>query len=70
MFCSQIFEDLLLTSPEEMMTMGGEIVVLFDQLQNETSLWDTLLAFPEVFTSDSFDDMLNNTKTLLSNMQR
>ncbi|XP_015235444.1 PREDICTED: ATP-binding cassette sub-family A member 12 [Cyprinodon variegatus] len=67
---NKIFEDLLLTSPEEMMTMGGEIVVLFDQLQNETSLWDTLLAFPEVFTSDSFDDMLNNTKTLLSNMQR
>lgn len=57
-------------NPEEMMTSAGMSVLAFDQLQNDTSLWESLLAFPEIISSFSADQILSSTEALLTNFQR
>lgn len=61
--------ELMLTKPEEMMTAAGMAVLVFDQLQNQTSLWDSLLAVPQLFSSGSADQVLGNAEALLTNVQ-
>lgn len=61
--------ELMVTKPDEMATMVGMAVVVFDQLQNQTSLWDSLLAIPQLFSSGSVGQVLANAETLLTNMQ-
>lgn len=61
--------ELMLTKPEEMATMAGMAVLVFDQLQNQTSLWDSLLAIPQLFSSGSVDQVLGSTETLLTDIQ-
>lgn len=58
-----------MTKPEEMATMGGMVVLVVDQLQNQTSLWDSLLAVPRLLSSGSVDEALGNMETLLTNIQ-
>ncbi|KAM6978364.1 uncharacterized protein abca12 [Tautogolabrus adspersus] len=66
---NQILMQLMLTKPDEMATFAGMSVVLFDQLQNQTSLWETLLVLPQLFSSGSVDQVLDSTETLLTNIQ-
>lgn len=61
--------ELMMTKPEEMATMGGMVVLVVDQLQNQTSLWDSLLAVPRLLSSGSVDEALGNMETLLTNIQ-
>lgn len=61
--------ELMLTKPEEMVTMAGMVVLVFDQLQNQTSLWDSLLAIPQLFYASSVDQVLGSTETLLTDIQ-
>lgn len=61
--------ELMVTKPDEMATMVGMAVVVFDQLQNQTSLWDSLLAIPQLFSSGSVDQVLASAGTLLTNIQ-
>lgn len=60
---------MMMTKPEEMATMGGMVVLVVDQLQNQTSLWDSLLAVPQLLSSGSVDEALGNMETLLTNIQ-
>lgn len=53
-----------------MMTVAGAAVMLFDQLQNQSSLWESLLALPQLFTSGSLDELLATAEALLTNIQR
>ncbi|XP_070831676.1 uncharacterized protein abca12 [Chaetodon trifascialis] len=66
---NQVMMELMLTKPEEMMTAAGMAVLAFDQLQNQTSLWDSLLAIPELFSSGSVDQALGNAEDLLTSIQ-
>ncbi|KAK2839662.1 hypothetical protein Q5P01_013402 [Channa striata] len=65
---NQILTELMLTQPDEVMTAAGTTVLMFDQLQNQTSLWETLLAIPQLFSSSS-DQVLNSTEALLADLQ-
>lgn len=65
----QILMELMLTKPDEMMMTAGMSVMVFDQLQNQTSLWESLLAIPKILSSGSVDEALGNTETLLTNIQ-
>lgn len=65
----QILMELMLAKPNETMTTTGMAVLVFNQLQNQTSLWDTLLAIPKLFSSGSVDQTLTVTEALLTNMQ-
>lgn len=65
---NQILTDLMLTKPEEMMTAAGMAMLVFEELQNETSLWESLLAIPQLLFSGSVDEVLSNTKVLLTSI--
>ncbi|XP_049904471.1 glucosylceramide transporter ABCA12 isoform X1 [Epinephelus moara] len=67
---NQILTDLILTKPNETLTVAGAAVLVFDQLQNQTALWETLLNVPQLLSSGSFDEMLASAGTLLTNIQR
>lgn len=59
----------MLTKPDEMATAAGFAMLAIDQLQNETSLWDTLLAIPRLFSSGSVDQVLRSAEVLLTSIQ-
>ncbi len=65
----QVLMELTLTKPDEMMTAAGTAVLVFDQLQNMTSLWDGLLAIPQLLSSGSVDQALENMEALLTDIQ-
>ncbi|KAL7385149.1 hypothetical protein ABVT39_016568 [Epinephelus coioides] len=67
---NQILTDLILTKPNETLTVAGAAVLVFDHLQNQTALWETLLNVPQLLSSGSFDEMLASAGTLLTNIQR
>uniref|UniRef100_A0A8C7XP47 ATP-binding cassette, sub-family A (ABC1), member 12 n=1 Tax=Oryzias sinensis TaxID=183150 RepID=A0A8C7XP47_9TELE len=67
---NQILTEMLLTKPEEVLSAAGMSVLLFDRLQNETSMWDSLLGLPHVLSSGSVDEALSSTEVLLTNFQR
>lgn len=66
----QVLTELMLTEPEQIGTLGGAAVLVLDQLQNETSVWDSLLALPGLFTFDSVDELLGTVTNLLTNVKR
>ncbi|XP_032422830.1 ATP-binding cassette sub-family A member 12 [Xiphophorus hellerii] len=66
---NKVITELMMTNPDEILLLAGGTVMFFDQLQNETSMWENLLAFPKLFSANSLEDMLNNTQTLLTNMK-
>lgn len=66
----QILTDLMLTKPEEMVTVAGAVMLAFDQLQNQTSLWENLLTIPQLFSSGSEEQVLAGVEALLTNIQR
>lgn len=59
----------MLTKPDEMATVAGMAMLVFDQLQNQTSLWDSLLIIPKLLSSSSVDQGLNSVKNLLISVQ-
>ncbi|XP_060944020.1 uncharacterized protein abca12 [Limanda limanda] len=66
---NQMLSDLMQKKPDEMMTAAGLGVMVFDQLQNQTSLWESLLVLPQLFSNGSIDQGLHNTEVLLTNIQ-
>ncbi|TMS06801.1 ATP-binding cassette sub-family A member 12 [Larimichthys crocea] len=67
---NKILMELMLAKPNETMTSVGMAVLAFNQLQNQTSLWDTLLSIPKLFSSGSVDQALSTTEALLTNTTR
>ncbi|XP_071316090.1 ATP-binding cassette sub-family A member 13 [Trachinotus anak] len=66
---NQILTQLMLTKPEEMAMVTGMAVLVFDELQNQTSLWESLLAVPQLFSQGSVDQVLSSSEVLLTNIQ-
>ncbi|XP_029967302.1 uncharacterized protein abca12 isoform X2 [Salarias fasciatus] len=66
---NQVLTDQVLTEPDEMLSAAGVAVMLFSQLQNESVLWESLLAFPQMFSSGSEADLLSSTDALLTHIQ-
>ena len=65
----QVLSELMQNKPDEMMTVAGLSVMMFDQLQNQTSLWESLLDLPQLFSNGSVDQGLRHTEVLLTNIQ-
>lgn len=66
----QVLTELMLTEPEQMSALGGAAVLVFDQLQKEKSVWESLLALPRLFTFDSAEQLLDTVTDLLTNLKR
>ncbi|XP_033990287.1 uncharacterized protein abca12 isoform X2 [Trematomus bernacchii] len=66
---NEILTQLMMKEPDEMMTLAGVAVLVFDKLQSQTPLWDTLLAIPQLLNSGSIDQGLDSAEVLLSNLQ-
>ncbi|XP_032384919.1 ATP-binding cassette sub-family A member 12 isoform X2 [Etheostoma spectabile] len=66
---NQILKELMLEKPDRMMTVAEAVVAAFNQLQNQTSLWESLLAIPQLSSSGSVDQVLDTTEALLTNIQ-
>ncbi|XP_036965803.1 ATP-binding cassette sub-family A member 12 isoform X3 [Acanthopagrus latus] len=66
---NEILTQMMLTKPDEMATAAGFAMLVINQLQNETPLWDTLLAIPRLFSSGSVDQVLRSTEVLLTSIQ-
>ncbi|XP_059199203.1 glucosylceramide transporter ABCA12 [Centropristis striata] len=66
---NQVLKELMADQPDAMMTAAGAAMMVFDKLQNQTSLWETLLAVPQLFSSGSVDQFLNSAEVLLTNLQ-
>ncbi|KAF3843013.1 hypothetical protein F7725_001862 [Dissostichus mawsoni] len=64
-----ILTQLMMKEPDEMMTLAGVAVLVFDKLQSQTPLWETLLAIPQLLNSGSIDQGLDSAEVLLSNLQ-
>lgn len=52
-----------------MATVAGMAMLVFDQLQNQTSLWDSLLIIPKLLSSSSVDQGIDRVKFLLISVQ-
>lgn len=65
----QFLLELVLTKPDEMATVAGTVMLAFDRLQNQTSLWDSLLIIPKLLSSGSVDQGIDSMKALLTNIQ-
>ncbi|TDH06958.1 hypothetical protein EPR50_G00119380 [Perca flavescens] len=66
---NQILAELMLEKPDKMMTVAEAAMLVFNQLQNQTSLWESLLAIPQLSSSGSVDQVLANAEVLLTNIQ-
>nr|XP_040057060.1 ATP-binding cassette sub-family A member 12 [Gasterosteus aculeatus aculeatus] len=66
---NQKLTDLLLTKPDEMATVAAAAVLVFDGLQNQNSLWENLLAVPQLFSSGSDESGLAGAEALLSSIK-
>lgn len=53
-----------------MATVAGMAMLVFDQVQNQTSLWDSLLIIPKLLSSSSVDQGIDSVKTTLISVQR
>lgn len=62
--------ELMLKQPEEMATVAGTAVVVIQQLQNNSSVWESLLVVPQLFQAASVDQVLGDTENLLTNIER
>ncbi|KAM3607617.1 uncharacterized protein V6R79_010758 [Siganus canaliculatus] len=65
---NQILMELMVTKPDEAVTMAGMSLLVFDQLQNQTSLWESLLAIPRLLSTGSVDEALEEIEALLTNV--
>lgn len=64
----QMLTEMVLTKPNETMRAAEAMLSVFDQLQNQTTLWESLLAVPQLFSSSS-DQVLDSTKAVITNLQ-
>nr|XP_054603018.1 glucosylceramide transporter ABCA12 isoform X2 [Nothobranchius furzeri] len=66
---NMILTELLLEKPDEVMGVAGTAVVFLNELQNQTAVWENLLAIPDIFSSSSVDQTLIITEALIKNLQ-
>ncbi|KAM8855240.1 uncharacterized protein abca12 [Spinachia spinachia] len=66
---NQMLTDLLRTKPDEMTTVAGAAILVFDGLQDQNSLWENLLAVPQLFSPGSDENGLASAEALLTSIQ-
>ncbi|XP_057709211.1 glucosylceramide transporter ABCA12-like isoform X1 [Corythoichthys intestinalis] len=65
---NQIVKEELLTEPAELAKAIGAAILVFQEIQNQNSLWENLLDIPELVAEGSFDHILDTAAGLLANM--
>ncbi|CAL8371002.1 unnamed protein product [Arctogadus glacialis] len=66
---NQLLKDLMKREANVVVPIAAQVVVMFDQLQNHSALWDSLLAFPQLLSSTSVDQALVEGGNLFTNLQ-
>uniref|UniRef100_A0A8C5B9N2 ATP binding cassette subfamily A member 12 n=1 Tax=Gadus morhua TaxID=8049 RepID=A0A8C5B9N2_GADMO len=66
---NQLLKDLMKSEANVVVPIAAQVVVMFDQLQNHSALWDSLLAFPQLLSSHSVDQALVEGENLFTNLQ-
>uniref|UniRef100_UPI003AAEC31A uncharacterized protein abca12 n=1 Tax=Centroberyx gerrardi TaxID=166262 RepID=UPI003AAEC31A len=66
---NKVLTELMLSNPSEMATAVGMAVLVYDQLQNQSSLWESFLTIPQILSPTSLDQALDDTEALLTNLQ-
>ncbi|XP_061698205.1 uncharacterized protein LOC133512506 [Syngnathoides biaculeatus] len=66
---AHILKEEILTEPDELAKVVGGMMLVFQEMQNHTSLWESLLAIPQLFSAGSREQMLDTAVTLLANIQ-
>ncbi|XP_061548446.1 glucosylceramide transporter ABCA12 [Phycodurus eques] len=66
---NQILKEEILTEPNELAKVIGAVILVFQEMQNQSPLWESLLAIPQLFSAGSRDQMLDTAATLLTNIQ-
>ncbi|KAJ3592037.1 hypothetical protein NHX12_007167 [Muraenolepis orangiensis] len=61
--------ELMKSESNNVVAIAGQAVVMFEQLQNHSALWDNLLAVPYLFTAPSVDQGLAELEALFTNIQ-
>ncbi|XP_019750907.1 uncharacterized protein abca12 [Hippocampus comes] len=66
---NKILKEEMRTRPDELAEVVGTAMLLFRELQNETSLWEGLLALPHLYSAGSLKQMLDTATGLLTNIR-
>ncbi|CAL8266921.1 unnamed protein product [Lota lota] len=66
---NQLLLDLMKREANAVVPIAAQVVVMFDQLQNHSALWDNLLAIPQLLSNTSVDQVLAEVEALLTNTQ-
>ncbi|XP_071381008.1 uncharacterized protein abca12 [Centroberyx affinis] len=66
---NKVLTELMLSNPSEMATAVGMAVLVYDQLQNQSSLWESFLTIPQILSPTSQEQALDDTEALLTNLQ-
>ncbi|XP_061827926.1 glucosylceramide transporter ABCA12-like [Nerophis lumbriciformis] len=66
---NQILKEEMLSNPDELAKGAGAVMLLFQELQNQTSLWENLLDVPQLAATESLHQMLDIAAASLSNIQ-
>ncbi|XP_077435659.1 uncharacterized protein abca12 [Vanacampus margaritifer] len=66
---NQILKEELLTNPDELAKAVGAVLLVFEELQKESSLWESLLAIPQLFSAGSPEQLLDIAVDLFTNIQ-
>ncbi|KAG7463948.1 hypothetical protein MATL_G00182090 [Megalops atlanticus] len=67
---NQVMTELLLNNPVALLESLGEAVVVYDRLQLQTPLWETMLALPRLFLPTSLEEKLSDGYVILYNIKR
>ncbi|KAL4616614.1 ATP-binding cassette sub-family A member 12, partial [Arapaima gigas] len=67
---NQAIMEVLLTNPMKGLQTVEEAVLMYDQLQLQQPLWNTLLGLPKLFMASSTEELLQEGDALLKNINR
>ncbi|KAJ8352846.1 hypothetical protein SKAU_G00243220 [Synaphobranchus kaupii] len=67
---NQVITEVLLNNPMEALSTVGEAAMVFNELQLQRPLWETILGLPRLFIPGSKEGRLNNGLSLLQNVKR
>ncbi|XP_076025938.1 uncharacterized protein abca12 [Genypterus blacodes] len=66
---NNVLAELMMTKPTETMKAVGAVILVIDQLQRQTPVWESLLSIPQLFSPSSLDWVLGEVTQLLSTTQ-
>ncbi|XP_077392009.1 uncharacterized protein abca12 isoform X2 [Festucalex cinctus] len=66
---NQILKEEMLQNPEELVKVVGAMLLVFEEMQKESLLWESLLAIPQLLSAGSPEQMLDIAAGLFTNIQ-